>query len=252
LKISIITVTLNAASTVRATLESVAMQTHDNIEHIIIDGNSWDNTIAIVNEYTHVTKVISEPDNGLYDAMNKGISIATGDAIGILNADDSLYDKTTIESVTHVFNESPSLELLYGNIEYFQGSKYEKVVRYWKTKKYHPTFFEDGEAPPHPSLFVRKKVYQEIGGYNPTFKIAADYEFMLRALKVNKLKNFYLDKTLVRMRLGGISTKGVSSYLTSARELTRAWRINGYAYPLTLIPKRFFLRIQQLRTKQKH
>jgi len=249
LKISIITVALNASSTIQDTMGSIDGQSYQNIEHIVVDGKSADDTISIVKKFPHVKKMISEPDRGLYDAMNKGIAMAQGDVIGILNADDLLYEETTIEKIAAVFSSYPEIQLLYGNIEYFRDSNYSEVIRYWRTKNYYPSFFEDGKAPPHPSLFVRAKVYRDIGIYDSSFKIAADYEFMLRAMKIHKLSSFFLDKTLVRMRLGGRSTNGIMSYLKSIKELKRAWRMNNLSTPKALILKRLILRLQQLKVK---
>lgn len=249
MKISIITVALNASSTIQDTMGSIDGQSYQNIEHIVVDGKSADDTISIVKKFPHVKKMISEPDRGLYDAMNKGIAMAQGDVIGILNADDLLYEETTIEKIAAVFSSYPEIQLLYGNIEYFRDSNYSEVIRYWRTKNYYPSFFEDGKAPPHPSLFVRAKVYRDIGIYDSSFKIAADYEFMLRAMKIHKLSSFFLDKTLVRMRLGGRSTNGIMSYLKSIKELKRAWRMNNLSTPKALILKRLILRLQQLKVK---
>lgn len=246
MKISIITVTYNSAATVRDTLESVKNQTHKNIEHIIIDGASKDNTLAIVTEYPHVKKVISEKDKGIYDAMNKGIQIATGDVIGILNSDDIFASHTIIEQIMGVFKNQPDLDALYGNINYFATETPDTISRYWQSKPYHNSFFEKGNVPPHPALFVKKKVYDAIGTYKTHYKIAADYEFMLRMLKIHQYKSFFLNETVVKMRLGGISTKGFDSYILSTKELKNAWEINGFKYPVALYFLRPFTKIKQL------
>ena len=245
MKVSIITITYNAVSTVKDTLESIANQSYSNIEHIIIDGKSTDDTLAIVAKFPHVSKVISEPDKGLYDAMNKGIALAKGTVIGILNADDLYADNKVIEKVAHLFQQDDSLDLLYGNIEYFDTKQPGKILRYWQTKPYYETFFEDGEVPPHPSLFVKKAVYQTIGKYNPTFKISGDYDFMFRALKIHNYKSYFLAETMVKMRLGGISTSGVKSYWISTKELIKVWRINGFTYPPKLLILRPIKKIWQ-------
>jgi glycosyltransferase len=245
MKISIITVTYNSASTIRDTLESVASQTYPNIEHIIIDGLSNDNTLEIIKEYPHVARVISEKDKGIYDAMNKGVGVATGEVIGILNSDDIFASDMTIQDIINILKNS-AIKAVYGNIEYFKGDNYEKVTRLWKTKSYYHTFFEDGEVPPHPSLFVRKVVYDSIGMYYPNFKIASDYEFMLRMLKVHNYKSFFLDKVIVKMRVGGVSTSGIKSYIQSTKELRKVWEMNGYRYPLRLYFIRPLKKIRQL------
>lgn len=245
MKVSIITITYNSVLTIRDTLESIANQSYTNIEHIIIDGASTDQTLTIVDEFSHVSKVISEPDKGVYDAMNKGIAVATGDIIGMLHSDDIYATEDIIQEIVSHFQKDASISSIYGNLEYFKGNQKDKVIRYWKAKPYHPSFFEDGEAPPHPTLFVRKEVYDQIGGYWADFKISGDNEFMFRMLKIHQFKSCYLDKTIVKMRLGGISTRGFKSYLISTIELTRVWRMNGYQYPKRLFLLRPFNKIKQ-------
>lgn len=246
MKVSIITVAYNSASTIRDTLNCIANQSYNNIEHIIIDGKSTDNTLAIINNFPHVSKVISEADKGVYDAMNKGTNIATGDIIGILNSDDIYATKNMIEQIVHHFQKHKEVFGVYGNLEYFKGTDKEKIVRYWKSKPYYPNFFEDGEVPPHPTLFIRREVYQQIGGYGADFRISGDHEFMFRMLKVHQFKTFYLDKTIVKMRVGGISTGGLTSYWISTIELMRVWKMNGYSYPKRLLLLRPFKKLKQL------
>ena len=249
MKVSIITVTYNSGKTVKDTLESVCNQSYSDIEHIIIDGASKDDTLDIVNEYTHVARVISESDDGIYDAMNKGIRLATGDVIGILNSDDIFYDNNVLEKVMSAFERETETDAVYGNIVYFKEAK-DEIVRKWKSKAYYENFFNDGLVPPHPSLFVRRKVYDELDLYYPNFKISSDYEFMFRMMKVNKYKTQYLDTNIVNMRVGGISTSGLKSYLIATKELKQSWEMNGYKYPLKLymirpIIKRVRLRIER-------
>jgi len=245
LLITIITVVYNGANTIGETLQSVCAQTYPDIEHIVIDGASSDQTLSIVRTFPHVKKIVSETDNGPYDAMNKGIALAKGALIGILNADDVYANNKVIEKVAHLFQQDDSLDLLYGNIEYFDTKQPGKILRYWQTKPYYETFFEDGEVPPHPSLFVKKAVYQTIGKYNPTFKISGDYDFMFRALKIHNYKSYFLAETMVKMRLGGISTSGVKSYWISTKELMKVWRINGFTYPPKLLVLRPIKKIWQ-------
>lgn len=244
--VSIITVTFNSSATVRDTLESINRQTFRNIEHIIIDGLSTDNTLDIVADFSHVNKVFSEADNGVYDAMNKGVRHATGDIIGILNSDDVFASASIIAEVVDIFANNSDVDALYGNIEYFKEDKIDEIVRFWKTKPYYDGFFEDGETPPHPSLFVRKRVYDNINHYFPDFKIASDYEFMFRMFKVNNYKPFFFDKTIVKMRVGGISTSGFKSYWQSTKELKQVWEMNGYKYPKKLYFLRPYKKIRQL------
>ena len=249
MKISIITVSYNSAVTIRDTLESVKNQTYTNIEHIIIDGASKDNTLAIVTEYPHVAKVISEKDKGIYDAMNKGITLATGEIIGILNSDDLFESDTIIEQIMNVFQENKEIDAIYGNISYFETGEENKIKRYWKSKPYYEDFFDDGEVPPHPSLFVKKQVYDQIGTYYPNFKICSDYEFMLRMMKIHNFKTKYLDATIAKMRLGGTSTQGLKSYWITTKELKQAWEMNNFKYPIKLYFIRPFKKIKQLLIK---
>jgi len=246
LKISIITITYNSVLTIRDTLESIANQSYTNIEHIIIDGASSDATLTIVDEFPHVSKVVSEPDKGIYDAMNKGVALATGNIIGILNSDDVFAANDIIEKVVACFKQDGTLSSLYGNLEYFKGNDKNNIVRYWQSKPLYDSYFEDGEVIPHPTLFVRKEVYEQIGGYWASFKISGDNEFMFRMFKIYNYTTFHLNETLVKMRVGGVSTRGFKSYLISTIELTRVWRMNGYTYPKRLLFLRPYKKIKQL------
>jgi|AntRauTorckE5430_2_1112549.scaffolds.fasta_scaffold00982_10 glycosyltransferase len=246
MKVSIITITLNSASTVRDTLESVACQTYPNIEHVIVDGASSDKTLTEVNKYKHLHKVISEPDQGIYDAMNKGIQNVSGDIVGILNSDDVFADNNVISKIVRQFKENKSIYTVYGNITYFKGDYPEKIKRTWIPKPYYEDFFEDGEVPPHPTLFVRKEVYDIIGTYYPKFKIASDYEFMLRMLKLHNYKSYHLNEVLVRMRLGGDSGSGLHNLILNNNEVLQAWKMNGLTPPLKFYFKRPVKKIRQL------
>ncbi len=246
LKISIITVSYNSERTIGETIKSVLSQTYPFIEYIIIDGNSNDNTLAIIKNYeSRVNKLLREPDNGIYDAMNKGIAMATGDVIGILNSDDIFYDEQVIEKIAEAFSKNTELDCLYGNIVFFGSDKY-KTTRTWKTKQYSRYYFELGEVPPHPALFVKANVYKEAGLYKTDFQLSADQEFMLRILKLKKYKSFFLDQYIVRMRIGGASTMGLKSYLISTREIKRAWNSNGFSYPVWLYILRPIKKAMQL------
>ena len=248
MKISIITATYNSATTIKDTLLSVANQTYTNIEHIIIDGSSEDNTLDIVSEFPHVNKIISEPDKGIYDAMNKGIKVATGEIIGILNSDDLLYSNSTIEIIAEAF-KSQNISATYGNIIFFDTVNPEKITRFWKAKNYYPAFFENGELPPHPTLYVRKNVYENIGFYKLDYKIAADVEFMLRMLKIYNYKSYYINEIIVKMRNGGASTNGLKSFWIISKETKRLWKENGLKFPFRLYFSRPYRRIIQLFNK---
>jgi glycosyltransferase involved in cell wall biosynthesis len=245
MKITVITVTYNSSSTIRDTLESVKNQDCSNIEHIIIDGASTDATVSIAKTYPSVSRIISEPDKGIYDAMNKGIALAEGDVIGILNSDDVFASDTILSKIRAIFEDS-TIDTVYGNIIFFKTGEENNVLRHWRTKPYYNRFFEDGEVPPHPALFVRKKVYDAIGLYDADFKICADHEFMLRMLKFKGYKSFFVDETLVKMRIGGVSTNGWRSYWITTWELKKAWEMNGQPYPFRLYFLRPFKKLKQL------
>jgi len=245
MKISIITAAYNSEKTIRHTLESVKNQTYKDIEHIIIDGASKDNTLAIVAEYPHINKIISEKDKGIYDAMNKGIQIATGDVIGILNSDDLYQDSTVIQQVLDQFIQDENLDIVYGDLVYVKSDNVHNVVRNWKSNTYYKNFFEEGNVPPHPSLFVRKKVYEVAGLFNLDFKLAADYEFMLRIFKKHNFKSKYINKFIVKMRLGGATNKSVTNVLKQNNEILFAWKNNNLKTPLLLMPLRIIKRLKQ-------
>lgn len=203
MKISIITVVWNNVNTIKDAIESVLNQTYKNIEYIIIDGGSTDGTIEVIQSYGNkINKFVSERDEGIYDAMNKGIKLATGDVIGILNSDDFYKSNDVLETVAKEFMVK-DIDCLYGDLEYVDQSNTSKVVRYWKSKPYRKGLFQKGWHPPHPTFFVKREIYHKYGMFNTNFKIAADYELMLRFLEKYQIKSSYIPKVLVSMRLGG-------------------------------------------------
>lgn len=223
-KISIITVCFNAAGTIGDTLASVAGQTYKNVEHIVVDGRSTDETLAIIKKYSHV-RLISETDRGIYDAMNKGIALATGDIVGILNADDIYYDRTILENVVRAF-ESTTTDSVYGDLVYVAKENTAKIIRYWKAGKYYPGRFYRGWMPPHPTFFVRKQVYEKHGAFDLRLPLAADYEIMLRFLEKEHISTLYIPYTFVRMRLGGASNKNLANIWQNYTENRLAWKYN--------------------------
>jgi glycosyltransferase involved in cell wall biosynthesis len=226
MKVSIITATYNSASTIRDTLESVAKQTYSNIEHIIIDGLSKDNTLDIVKEYPHVDKVISEKDKGIYDAMNKGIRAATGDVVGILNSDDFYPHNNILKKVTEEFR-TKKVNAIIGDILFVSPNNIKKVVRYYSAKRWKPSKFVKGYMPPHPSFFVYKKFYEQLGVYQIDYKIAADYELLIRFLATNQLSYSYIPEAIVHMRAGGVSNESIKSRYVLNQEIVRACKENG-------------------------
>ncbi|MEM0333513.1 MAG: glycosyltransferase family 2 protein, partial [Candidatus Aenigmatarchaeota archaeon] len=192
MKISVITVTFNSASTIETTIHSLLCQTYKNVEFIIIDGLSTDRTLDIINYYRNKIDIfISEKDNGIYDAMNKGIGLATGDVISILNSDDMYANSSLLEVVANAFKRN-QIDCLYGDLIYVNRINTNKILRYWKSREFKENLFCTGWHPPHPTFFVKNECYQKYSSFNLDFKIAADYELMLRFLEKYLLKSFYL------------------------------------------------------------
>ena len=244
MKISIITATYNSGKTVRETIESVLAQKDINLEHVIIDGASTDNTLEIVNEYKdRISKIVSEKDGGIYEAMNKGIGLASGDIVGILNSDDVYHSDLVLSHVVHTFEAHPECDCVYGDISYFPLEGGDKVTRVWKAGVYKEKNMRNGWMPPHPGLFVRKRVYDECGTFRTEFRVAADYEFILRLLMKFHKKLFYLPEFFVRMRDGGTSAKKRSK---TWKEVRNAWKVNGLKTPKFLITRRVLSKIPQL------
>jgi glycosyltransferase involved in cell wall biosynthesis len=239
LKISIITVVFNNVHTLPAAIESVVSQEHPDIEYIIIDGGSTDGTLQVVqNHARHISLWISEPDKGIYDAMNKGLRMATGEVVGILNSDDFYESPQVLSQVAKVF-ENPDTEGVYGDLAYVNKDN-SRVIRYWKSGKYRKNDFLWGWMPPHPAFFVRRKFYAKYGGFNTHFRIAADYELMLRFIHKNQLRIAYLPRILVRMRVGGVSNSSLQNRLRATREGWQAWKMNAlHPYFFTVFLKSF-------------
>ena len=228
MKVSIITVCFNSEKTIKDTIDSVMSQNYDNIEHIIVDGLSMDSTIKILSEYEgNITKLISEPDMGIYDAMNKGIELATGSIVGILNSDDFFESPTVISDVVNKFKSNTELSLVFGDVIIVKPSDINKVIRLYTSNNFQAWKLRFGWMPPHPASFFKKTAYELIGKYSLEYKIAADYELYIRMLVINKLKYAHLDKVLVRMRTGGVSTKGIKSSILLNYEIVKACKHNG-------------------------
>lgn len=240
MKISIITASYNSSSTIKDTLESIRKQSYPDIEHLLIDGLSKDNTLQIVKMYPHISQCISEKDKGIYDAMNKGIGLSTGDVIGILNSDDFYANNQIIDKVARVFKET-GCDALYGDIQYVDAENSDKIIRYWKSGDYQPGAFKWGWMPPHPTFFVRRELYQQFGNFNLHMKTAADYELMLRFIHKHGAKLAYIPEVLVKMRTGGASNSSWASRLKANQDDKQAWEINGlnpYWFTLYLKPLR--------------
>jgi glycosyltransferase len=224
--ISIITPSYNSESTIGDTLQSVFEQSYPFVEHILIDGNSKDSTRQIVQGFPHVNHFLSENDNGVYHAMNKGICLAKGDIIGILNSDDFYSNKDVLQQVADVFSKT-GCDAMYADLEYVRRSDKSKVVRRWVSGSYQDKAFAWGWMPPHPTFFVRREMYKKYGLFNLTLKSSADYELMLRFIHVNKICIAYLPKVIVNMRDGGMSNKSLLNRLRGNKEDKLAWKLNG-------------------------
>ncbi len=244
MKFSIITVSYNSALTIEDTIISVLAQNYDDLEYIIIDGGSKDGTIDIVNKYKDkISKIVCEPDKGIYDAMNKGLKMATGDVVGILNSDDFYKNTAVLKEVSEAFKNSDA-DICYGDIEYIDRENIKKVVRFWKAGEYKKEKLNSGWIMPHPALFVKKEIYNKYGLFNLDFKIAADYELMLRFL-LKEVRVKYIKKTLVSMREGGFSGQSYKQRKKGWEELKRAWTINGLPIPKLFIFRRLLSKIKQ-------
>ena len=238
IKVSIITIAYNNSETISETVESVLKQSYNNIEHIIIDGQSVDNTVEIIKSYgDRFSKYISEKDNGIYDAMNKGVTLAKGDIIGFINADDKLNSNDCVSEIVKVFQIQNS-DVVYGDKIYTEANNPDKVVRYWKSGEYNKNNFKKGWMPPHQSTYIKAEFYKKYGKFRTDFKIAADYELMFRFMYKYKAKSKYLPKVIASMRTGGISNKSLKNILISNFEVYKSWRVNGFSVsPLIIIRK---------------
>lgn len=241
MKISIITVCYNSANTIEKTILSVASQTYNDIEYIIVDGSSSDGTVDIVNNNSEVVTIfISEPDNGLYDAMNKGIAMATGDLVGILNSDDTFKSNTVLEELAQ-FHTSNDLDASVGNI--IQHNYKNEIIRLYSSKNWKPEKLSFGFMPPHPSIFFKRDLFDKYGLYNLSFKIGADYELITRFFLKNGISWEYSGITTTSMLVGGVSSSGYSSYKLITKEIKKALKMNGVIFFSWIINTRFVWKI---------
>lgn len=235
LKISIITVCLNSEKTIERTILSVLKQEYDNKEYIIVDGGSTDNTLNIIEKYRdNINKFISEKDNGLYDAMNKGIHLSTGDMIGILNSDDIYFSSDVLSVVSKKYYETNS-DLIFGSLVYFDEENLSQIVRYCLAKSFKPWQLRFGGMPPHPSSFVTRNAYSRYGLYSLSYKTGSDFELFVRYIMVEKIKFSKIDQILVGMQKGGITSSGMTSILRTSFEMNKALKENNYYTNILLI-----------------
>lgn len=227
MKVSIITVSFNSAKTITDTIDSVLSQDYPNIEFIVVDGGSTDGTIDIIEQYqSRIGKWISEKDRGMYDAMNKGIAMATGDVIGILNSDD-VYMNTHVISELMELMQSQKAQVVFADLILVDQFDDQKVLRYYDSGHFHPNKFKYGWMPAHPTVFVKRELYKAVGNFSTTYQIAADYEMLIRILAIQRARYAYLPKPVVRMRSGGASTAGLSRNWILNQEIVRACKENG-------------------------
>ncbi len=250
MKISVITVCYNSAATIQDTISSIASQNHSDVEHIVIDGLSNDDTVAIVNSASSVSKFISEPDKGIYDAMNKGIAMATGDIIGTLNADDFYIDNTVLSQVSEVFS-NPNIDACYADLIYVNANDTNKIVRYWQSQTYRLGLFKKGWMPAHPTFFVRRAVYETWGNFNLDFPRQADFELTMRFLEIHQINSVYVPKIWVKMRTGGTSNNSVRGIIKGNIEASRACKMHRLSVGPFFIVRKILSRIPQFLTRPK-
>lgn len=250
MKISLITITYNSAQTLKDTLTSVLEQTYTDIEYILVDGASKDNTVAIIKDFEPKfegrMKWVSEPDKGLYDAMDKGIRMATGDVIGILNSDDFFTSKEVLAKVAEAFEQDTQLDAVYGDVHFVNPDDLQKCVRYYSSKIFKKSLMRLGFMPAHPSFYLKKECFDKYGVYKTDYKIAADFEFLLRVIYKENVKTQYLPIDMVTMRTGGASTSGIESHLKIMKEHLRAFRENGVYTNVVLLCLRYFYKIYEV------
>lgn len=246
MRISIITVTWNSAATIGDTLRSVSSQIHPDIEHLIIDGGSTDRTLELVHRHgAHVARVVSEPDRGIYDAMNKGLALATGEVVGFLNSDDVLADAQVIKRIAKAMH-APCVDACYGDLAFVDQENLSRVIRYWKPGVHVKGSCARGWAPPHPTFYARRHAYLQHGGFDLSFPMAGDFEMGLRLLDVAGLTAVYIPALQVRMRTGGASNGGLSSVIRNNRETSRACIKHGFPGGLGFLTSRLLYKLPEL------
>lgn len=246
MKVSIITVVFNNALTIRTTIESVLNQTYKDIEYIIIDGASTDQTLEQIKLYSNkIDHIVSEPDKGMYDAMNKGIKLASGDIVGILNADDFFCDDKVIQKLVDVFVKD-KIDAVYGDIQFVNPSNLNKIVRYYSSKRFNPLKFKYGFMPAHPSFYVKREFFEKLGYYKEDYLIASDYELLIRFLYNKEIKYKYIEMPFVTMRTGGVSNKSLKNRFVLNKEIIRACKENGIDTNSLKIYSKYFRKVFEL------
>jgi glycosyltransferase involved in cell wall biosynthesis len=245
MKVSVITVVRNSANTIEDAIRSVATQDYPDVEHIIVDGASTDGTLDIIKRHTAtVTKYISETDKGLYDAMNKGLGMATGEVIGFLNADDVYVHSSVLSRVAEALRRT-STDACYADLVYVSPDDPSRVVRYWKSRPYEEGLFEKGWMPAHPTFFASRAIYERLGGFDLDFKRQADFELTMRFLAVHKIRSVYIPEIWIRMRTGGVSNSSLSGIWQGNLEAYRACKKHNLPVTPLFIAKKVFSRLPQ-------
>lgn len=246
MKVSLVTVTFNSGKTLQDNIQSILLQSYSNIEYIIVDGLSQDNTVEIIKEYEDKfhgrLKWISEKDTGLYDAMNKGVKMATGDIVGFINSDDFYHRQEVISRVVDAFKDR-TVQAVYGDVRFVNPKNLNKTVRYYSSSRFSPEKFRYGFMPAHPTFFTYRKYFDEFGYYRTDYKIAADYELLIRFLYIHQLKAVYLPFDFLKMRTGGVSTSSYKSNILLNREIVRACKENGIWTCMPLLFLKYFIKI---------
>ncbi|APG60421.1 glycosyltransferase family 2 protein [Christiangramia salexigens] len=245
MKISIITATYNSAQNISSALNSISSQTYKDLELIVIDGASSDNTVELIsNNFSGELKIISEKDKGIYDALNKGIQLASGDIIGFVHSDDFLASDSILSTIAEAFNET-NADGVYGDLQYVDKENPEKVIRYWESQQFKPELLNRGWMPAHPTLFLKKEVYQKHGLFDLFYKIAADYDMMLRIFKDPELNFKYVPEVFTKMRVGGASNRSIANIKLKSIEDLKALKVNNVQYPYKALFLKNFSKLEQ-------
>lgn len=242
---TIITATYNSYPAIKDCIGSIAQQSVKP-EHIIIDGQSEDKTLTTIKNSPSVSQYISEPDKGIYDALNKGIQRAKGDVIGFLHSDDVLADDEVISDISKIFDENNAIDGVYGDLVFVKANDTNKITRYWKSTPFKHNNVKYAWMPPHPTLFLRREVYEKHGLFDTSFKCAGDYDFMLRIMQDKDIELAYLPKVITRMRIGGASTGSIKGILIKSKEDIRALRNRGFKFPYLIVLNKNLRKLPQL------
>jgi glycosyltransferase involved in cell wall biosynthesis len=246
MRVSIVTASYNSSSTIRDTINSVLKQTYPDIEHIIIDGSSNDGTVEIVESFGNkISKFISEPDIGMYNAINKGIRLASGDFVGILNSDDFFTNEYIISKVVDAFTMN-DIDAVYGDIVFVNPQNLNKIVRYYSSARFSPEKFKYGIMPAHPSFYVKKACYEAYGYYKEDYSIGSDFDLLMRFLLINKIRYYYMQMPFVKMRTGGRSNRSIISNYILNREIARSCKENRIDTNYFQIYSKYFYKVFEL------